>query len=850
MRREPLRTCLTVLAIGLGVAAVLAIELAGEAAAGSFHSSMETLTGAAEFEVTAVGGVTPEILTRLAALPYPFKLHPRIEDYVALPQSRHAVPMIGVDLLSESLSIAAPDRMDPLNSAPIAQANFSSGAAIFQDDDSIWVGSELGRKAGDRLELSINDSAREFTVRGVLGDRSGEIVVMDLATAAHALRRNGMLDRILIEVPETRASVRGLVEDRAEDRDADWESILSKALPQGVTLAREGTETDENRKMLAAFRWNLRVLSYVALAVGAFLIYNTISVSVVRRRFEIGILRALGTTRGGVMAAFLGEAAGLGLAGGAAGIALGRVMAVGAVKLIGSTVASLYVSSHPAEISLTWETVLLALTIGVGVSVASALSPAWEAAQVAPVEAMARGRRDHEVRLHRSRNLAIAAVLAFCGWLASRQEPVGGRPMFGYLAAVLLIGASALAIPALVSAVSSATAAFVRRAFGAEALLATRGLRGSLRRTSVLVGALSTAVAMLVAVGIMVGSFRQTVLQWMGDQLQADLYIGPAVAGGPDRHPTLSADTVDQLSKLPGVAAVDQFRAYNISYQGMPATLGGADMRIAARFGSRVFLSGAPAQSVLHQMLDQDAVVVSEPFANKHHIAPGGVLTLALGGKSVALRVVDVYYDYSNERGFVIMDRSTLLKYLPDPEPTNVAVYLEPGVSIEDARRSVQAALEGRKVVVFLNRNLREQAIRVFDRTFAITYALEAVAVFVAVMGVGGALVALVIDRRREFGLLKFLGAADSQLRRIILFEAGMLGLLANLAGLILGFFLSLLLIFVINRQSFGWTIQFHWPVTVLLSALSVVYAATLLAGIYPARIATQLVPIEVIHEE
>jgi len=145
MRREPLRTCLTVLAIGLGVAAVLAIELAGEAAAGSFHSSMETLTGAAEFEVTAVGGVTPEILTRLAALPYPFKLHPRIEDYVALPQSPHAGPMNGVDLLSESLSIAAPDRMDPLNSAPIAQANFSSGAAIFQDDDSIWVGSELGR---------------------------------------------------------------------------------------------------------------------------------------------------------------------------------------------------------------------------------------------------------------------------------------------------------------------------------------------------------------------------------------------------------------------------------------------------------------------------------------------------------------------------------------------------------------------------------------------------------------------------------------------------------------------------------------------------------------------------------
>ena len=162
----------------------------------------------------------------------------------------------------------------------------------------------------------------------------------------------------------------------------------------------------------------------------------------------------------------------------------------------------------------------------------------------------------------------------------------------------------------------------------------------------------------------------------------------------------------------------------------------------------------------------------------------------------------------------------------------------------------MEAALGKRKVMVFTNRALREEAIRVFDRTFAITYALEAVAVFVAVMGIAGALLALVIDRRREFGLLRFLGGATGQIRRIILFEAGMLGLLANVAGSIVGFLLSLLLIYVINRQSFGWTIQFHWPVTVLMSALSVVYAATILAALYPSRVAAKLVPIEVIHED
>jgi putative ABC transport system permease protein len=191
-----------------------------------------------------------------------------------------------------------------------------------------------------------------------------------------------------------------------------------------------------------------------------------------------------------------------------------------------------------------------------------------------------------------------------------------------------------------------------------------------------------------------------------------------------------------------------------------------------------------------------------------------------------------------------------MLKYLPDPDVSNIAVYLKPGVSLDDGKRAVEMSLRGHKLLVLSNRSIRQQAMEIFDRTFAITYALEAIAVFVAVMGVGGALLALVIDRRREFGLLRFLGGSKTQVRNMILFEAGLLGLFANLAGLVLGLLLSLLLIKVINKQSFGWTIQFHWPVTILLGALTVVYAATIVAGLYPARIATQLVPIEVIHEE
>jgi len=353
----------------------------------------------------------------------------------------------------------------------------------------------------------------------------------------------------------------------------------------------------------------------------------------------------------------------------------------------------------------------------------------------------------------------------------------------------------------------------------------------------------------------MVGSFRQTVILWLEDRLRADLYLRDAAPAGVDRHPPMPPELADCIAQLPEVAAVDRFRAYQISYQGMPATLGAGDMNVVARYGERAFLSGAPPAGVLAQLRHGDNVIVSEPFASKHHVQRGDTITLPLGtlplgARNVRLHVVDIYYDYSSERGFVIMDRARLLRYLPDPAPSNVAVYLKPGVPIEQGRRAVESVIAGRRILALTNRSLRTEAMRVFDRTFAITYGLEAVAVLVAVMGVAGALVALVIDRRREMGLLRFLGGAQTQVRRLILFEAGLLGLFSMAAGIVLGVLLSRLLIFVINKQSFGWTIQFHWPVAVLLIGLGIVYGATLLAGLYPARIATRLNPIEVIHEE
>ncbi len=833
MLRERGRSALILAAIALGVAVVLAIDLASGAAAGSFRSSMQSLSGNDDLEVVATGGVPEDVLGKLARLPYPVRVRARIEDH-ATTGSGETVPLIGLDFIAEA------NRSAGETAASFMQDDDWTNLQHLGDADAVWVTHGLGRNVGDRITLLINDTHQSFTIRGWIpaSARLGSgVVAMDMGAAQRATGKAGRLDRLLIKLPE------------GGDLDA-WQQTLRAALPPGLELRPQGSQTEANRKMLSAFRWNLRVLSYIAVLVGAFLIYNTISVSVVRRRPQVGTVRALGASRGAVLGAFLAEAALYGMAGSLLAIPLGRVLAIGAVRLLSKTVDALYISSHAGDLSLSVPSLALAFLVGVGVTLASALAPALEASRVPPTEAMARGAREYAIHVARGRDGFLALALAVCGWLAAGAPAVAGKPLFGYLSAMLLIAACALAVPALVEGVMAASSNLLRRTLGVEAMLASRSLTGSLRRTSVLVCALATAIAMMTSVAIMFGSFRQTVISWMGTQLPADLYLRPAGSPAADRHPTLAPELAEQLGKLPGVENVSRFRAYEIEYQGLPITVAAVDTDVPRFDQTSGFFSGRSQQIVLRELSQPGTAMVSEPFKNKHGVKAGDVLTLPLGSQLAKLRIVDVFYDYANERGYVIVSRKNMLTYLPDTAPSNLAVYVAPSADLEAVRREIEGATANRDVLIFSNRELRQLAVRIFDQTFAITYALEAISVLVAVMGIAGALLSIVYDRRREFGLLHYLGADKGQIRRLILTEAGLIGLLANVAGLALGIALSLVLIFVINKQSFGWTIRFHWPVGVLLGALSIVYAATVLAGLYPARFAQRLNPVEVVHED
>jgi putative ABC transport system permease protein len=802
-----LRSALTVLSVALGVAVVLAIELAGRAASGSFLSSLKTLVGETDIEITANGGVDERWMARLSTQPWNARFVPVIEREVAM-AGAGSTTLYGVD---------------PFAHAPGADLpRLPEGA---DPESSIFLSRPLAARAGMRPGSPVQMLGQTFTVRGIVEGKEAEFAVLDIAAAQKALHAYGTLDRIDGFAP------------RGEDF-ARFEGDLRRLLPPSYFVTKPGARSEENQRMLSAFRWNLRVLSYISLIVGAFLIYNTIAVSVVRRRAEIGILGAVGASRAQIFWLFAGEALALGLVGSLVGLALGRLLAQAAVGLISGTVHSLYMSSRPAAIALDTGTALLAGGGGIAMSFLSAFAPAREATSVPPTEAMQRGAHEFHARVRWPRRLGMAALAAAAALAASQREAIYGAPVFGYLAALASIAAAALATPAVVLAANRLTRSAVRRFFGAPGILAGRSLEGSLARTSVIIAALGTAVAVMASIGIMVGSFRETVQAWLEHQLRADIYLRPAGRTGAGQFPAMPNGAIAIARSVPGIDAIDVFHGMEFRFRGERANLGAADFEIASRYHRLRFLEGGRGEAI-----------VSEPLARKHRLHAGDRIALPLGGEQVPLRIAGVYYDYSSSQGWVLIDRSLLLRHLPNQAPTNVALYVRPQWR-DRVERELRARLAGQGVVVARNDELRRNALQIFDRTFAITYALEGVAVVVAMLGAANSLLALVLDRRRELGLLRYLGAAPAQLRRVILLEAGFIGALANLLGLALGFALSLLLIFVVNKQSFGWTIQFQPPAGLLAGAFGLIWCATVLAALYPARIATRLNPIEAIHEE
>jgi putative ABC transport system permease protein len=822
---------------------VLSIDLANESARRAFARFTETIAGRATHQIVGGPSGLPEALYRTIRVELGLRESaPVVERDVAAPEHPGVTfHLMGVDPFAEA----------PFRSIVSAEAagTIDRLATLLTRPATVLVAQgtarRLGHGAGDPLVLRVGAVRHRLSVVGTLvpadelSARALEsLLVTDIATAQELLGMAGRLSRIDLIVPE----------------GAPGEAVLGPlraTLPPDARVIRAGARGDAAEQMTRAFRLNLTALSLLALVVGMFLIYNTTTFSVVQRRELFGLLRALGVTRREVFGLVLGEALVLGLVATALGLPLGYLLGQGLVRLVARTINDLYVTVTVSALAMPPAALMKAAALGIAGTVLAALAPAAEATAVAPRVALGRSTIETRAR-HAAPRLAVAGALsALAGWALLAVPSARLGLAYSGLFAILL--GAALLTPAATVVSMRALRPLAGWSFGLTGRMAAGAVVQTLSRTGVAMAALMIAIAATVGVGVMIASFRETVVRWLATSLRADVYVSSPslVSNRPDS--TLDPALVARMRAAPGVARVNTLRVARVESPGGSVQLLAldADARGWAGFTFRDGLAGAPPAGVRAVLERDGAVIVSEPFAARRRLGVGSHLRLVTGRGEQAFPVAGVYYDYGSSEGVVMMSRFTYDRLWDDRAVSSLGVYAAPGVDVDALIESLRRVTgPDYDVLIRSNRALREASLVVFDRTFAITVVLRHLATIVAFVGVLSALTALVLERTRELGVLRAQGMTTREVWGLVTLETGLMGLVAGVLAIPVGIVLAQVLIVVVNQRSFGWTLTLTLGPAVLAQALALAVVAAVLAGQIPAYRITRLSLPAVLRDE
>ncbi len=859
--RHPWQAGLSVLGIALGVAVVLAIDLAIGSARRAFTLSTEAVAGRATHHIVAgPGGIPDSVYRELRVGLGLVDAAPVVEAYVGLAARGRTAPAAGRASSGGGSSTveAAPGArvfhllgVDPFAERPFRPYLGPPGGgdvpftALLVVPGAILLAREtareLGVAVGDTLTLGVAGESHPVILAGTLRPADevsrralADVVLTDVSSAQELLGSSGRLTRIDLVLPPGRAGTAALARIR-------------RALPAGLVVEPAAARAGAMLQMTRAFDLNLTALSLLALIFGMFLIYNTMTFSVVQRRPLIGTLRALGVTRREVFALLLGEALVIGLVGTAIGLALGVLLGQGLVRLITRTLNDLYFVVSVRGVTLTPLAVLEALALGIGATILAALPPAHEATTAPPRAVLSRAHLEA-----RARRAAPRAALAGTGLLGLGflLLALSGRSVLGSFAGlfVLILGV-ALLTPLATLLLARLARPVLGRTAGMIGRMAAGGVAATLSRTAPAVAALAIAVSVGVAVGTMVQSFRGSVVRWLDGTLRADIYVSAPGLGATRSEGTIDPGLMRTLIAAPGVARWSSNRSVTVPAPAGPTRV--VALRLPASAGGAFRMKSGDPAAAWRAFRQNGGVLVTEPFAYRRHLAPGGSVRLWTDRGPHDFPVAGVFYDYSSDQGVVFMSRLTYDAFWNDRGTSSLGLYAAPGVDVDGLVRRLRArAAGGQAVLIRSNRGLRAASLRVFDRTFAITSVLRLLALIVAFVGVLSALMALQLERAREIGVLRATGLTVTQVWALVSTETGLIGLAAGLLALPFGLLMAAVMIFVVNRRSFGWTLEMRVAPMLLLQAVAVALVAALLAGIYPALRMARTPPAAALRQE
>ena len=834
--RHPWLTVLAVVGVALGVAVVSAVDIANQAAQRSFQIAAQSVAGKATHQVIGGPAGLPEQLYHTIRVTRRFRdCAPVVTGPLQLTgKAGTTFQLIGVDPFAEPPIRAFSSQFS--DSKVIAELVAKPGTALMLRQSA----QELGLKRGGTFPVQVAGVRRELVLAGVVEppdeiSRLGlaSVLVTDISTAQELLVQTGRLSRIDLIIPEGAAGLK-------------LQEQIEAVLPAEASIIPAGSRAGALDRMTRAFRLNLTALSLLALVVGMFLIYNTMTFSVIRRRRLIGMLRALGVSRREIFVMILGEAFLIGLAGTVIGLFCGNLLGIELTRLVTRTINDLYFAVELHRMPLLPVTLLKGGLLGVVATLAAACPAALEATGAPPRAVLSRS-------LIEARHRKGVRLAALCGCLVMIAGAAlllfeQGGIVGGFAGLFAIILGYTLLIPGAVVLSAGALRPAMAALFGVIGKMAARGVVVSLSRTGVATAALVVAVAAGIGVGIMVGSFRLTVQSWLGSWLQADVYVRSADNGGGRHRPPLDPALVARLSRLPGAESYSLARRASIEGANGSTEIFSIEVPKFA-FLDYPFKEGSP-RSAWESFSRGESVLISEPYSYRNKLRTGDRVTLRTDRGVRTLPVSGVFYDYGSDAGIIMMSRVAYLRNFNDQSIDGISLYARQGVTPEQLAGEVRSRGGESRIAVISNRELRRATVEVFDRTFAITGVLRILTLGVAFVGILSALMAMQVERARELAVLRAVGLTPRQVWGVICGETALIGLIAGFLSLPLGIMEALILVYVVNLRSFGWTMQLFLDPAYGVQAVVLSLAAAILAGIYPSIMIARTSPALALKEE
>lgn len=820
--KHPWQFFLTLSSIALGAAVMIAVDLANNSARESFSHSIESVSGRMTHHIkNAQGAQAAEVgldENLYADLRIKYGYHhsaPIIEGEFSI--QGEVVTLLGMDVFAEPLF--------QQGSVPFSQANIrellTKPNTVMM---SIYMAKRLGIGIGKSFVVRIAEQEQILWLQGLYPETASaaldNLMMADIATAQELFNKIGHLDRIELILQESEVEV------------------LQALLPENTTLVANQASANALDQMTHAFRTNLTAMSLLAMLVGAFLVYNTMTFSVLQRRQQFAIERMIGVTGLQLFLHILIEALIMGIIGGILGVLLGVVLGQGLLILVSRTISDLYSAVDMSVLQLHPMLLLKGIGITLTAVILATLAPALEAAKVSPAAV----NRQSELEI---RNQAMTPYLFAAGLLLMLMG--GGlivtlerSLVVGFIALFMIIVGYSLMIPRMIVLLLTIFKRFNAKG-GLLWSLAIRGIASSLSRTNLAIIALAVAVSATVGVGIMISSFRATVVDWLDMTLYSDVYISSTNESGAQVDGLLEPFWIQQVQQLQGIKAISTGKKMTLQVKDLPIPM----MVLSGTRETRQFqfLDG-DEELIWQRYLKAETVLISEPFSYHQQLKRGDVFSATTdNGKHLNLEVGGIFQDYSATQGMVVMPRGLYAKHWQDADISSIGMILKQDVDPHTIRQQLSewAKNANQPVRIRSDKEIRDTSLEVFDRTFAITNVLRLLVIIVAFVGVFSALMALFLEKNREYAVLRATGLTPSQLTKMVFLQTLLIGFLAGLLALPLGWLMSEVLIQVINQRSFGWTMGSEVSPMIILHALSLSIGAALLAGVYPTRRISQV---------